>query len=775
MTNKVSFYAQDKASGEVQSVEVDLDSLGTWGEIQGNLSDQTDLTEALNTKLESVSESDVTQHQSALTITESQISDLQNYLTTETDPTVSAAIKAITATQISNWDTGYNRSPTSLSFAANTLTLARQDVVDLTVDLSALSDSAVWGEIGGTLSDQTDLQTALNAKADIADNETITGNWTFATPLTVDGTGNVQLILDRSSNLYSVTHDGTNITYSSASQPHVFEIGASTSGTINSTGFSGDGSQLTGIDTDQVTEGASLYFTDARAVTAIKADPAWNATDWDTAFGWGDHGAVGYLVDLTGQTTSDLAEGTNLYYTTARAQADIDKAHVDSLNVDADTLDGLNSLQFLRSDVDDSYTGTITNNGELHSFASSVGDVTKIRFGRSSAQYCSFFGDAGGNYFTSVSGAGNPKSNVKFGYSIDDGATLDAEWTLNGSSGTIWHSGNDGSGSGLDADTVDNLQASQFLRSDSNNSVVSVSNINFANQEATDLNNDGDLIWDLSDGLYNQRSSNAYRIWDSGNDGSGSGLNADLLDGIHGGGYLRSNADDTASGQLTFTGNIGVGTASPNTSYSIHANGDAYGIWAYGSTMGGRFEDSNSDAQVYCAYDGRDILANGTGRIDATSQMRAPIFYDSNNTSFFFHGDSTGDSIRVAGDVVAFYSDERLKTKTGNIVNALDKINSLEAFTYTQNELADKYGYSDNKPRLGLSAQQVQKIAPEVVGLAPFDTNIDEETGEYSSKSGENYLTVDYARMVPLLVAAIKEQNQTIQNLTDRIEQLEKT
>lgn len=345
-----------------------------------------------------------------------------------------------------------------------------------------------------------------------------------------------------------------------------------------------------------------------------------------------------------------------------------------------------------------SVSGTITNNGELHSFAPSVGDVTKIRFGRSSEQYCSFFGDAGGNYFTSVSGAGNPKSNVKFGYSIDGGATLDAEWTLDGSSGTIWHSGNDGAGSGLDADTVDGLNAGAFLR----------------------------------------------------------------VDGT-----------DSASGQYSFTGNIGVGTASPNTSYSIHANGDAYGIWAYGSTMGGRFEDSNSSAQVYCGYGVYDIYANGTGRIDATSNIRAPIFYDRNNTSFYFHGDSTGDSIRVAGDVVAFYSDERLKTKTGNIVNALDKINSLEAFTYTQNELADKYGYSDDKPRLGLSAQQVQKIAPEVVGLAPFDTEIDEETGEHSSKSGENYLTVDYARLVPLLVAAIKEQNQTIQNQEKRIQRLE--
>ena len=57
-----------------------------------------------------ITETSVTQHQSALSIEESQISDLQSYLTsyTETDPVFSAhASSGITATQILNWDTAY--------------------------------------------------------------------------------------------------------------------------------------------------------------------------------------------------------------------------------------------------------------------------------------------------------------------------------------------------------------------------------------------------------------------------------------------------------------------------------------------------------------------------------------------------------------------------------------------------------------------------------------------------------------------------------------------
>jgi hypothetical protein len=53
------------------------------------------------------------------------------------------------------------------------------------------------------------------------------------------------------------------------------------------------------VDTDEVAEGSSnLYFTVARAVAAIKADSDWNASDWDTAFGWGDHSAEGYLTSV---------------------------------------------------------------------------------------------------------------------------------------------------------------------------------------------------------------------------------------------------------------------------------------------------------------------------------------------------------------------------------------------------------------------------------------------------------------------------------------------
>lgn len=59
---------------------------------------------------------------------------------------------------------------------------------------------------------------------------------------------------------------------------------------------------------------------------------------------------ITFNVDMSAFDTGDLAEGTNLYYTTARANsaidARVDKAFVDALNVDADTLDGQNGSYY---------------------------------------------------------------------------------------------------------------------------------------------------------------------------------------------------------------------------------------------------------------------------------------------------------------------------------------------------------------------------------------------------------------------------------------------
>ena len=124
----------------------------------------------------------------------------------------------------------------------------------------------------------------------------------------------------------------------------------------------------------------------------------------------------------------------------------------------------------MRSDTADSFTGTITNSGAFNASASNITDAKKMKLGRSSTQYVGFYGDASGNVITSISPSDNPKDNLRFQTSINGGSSASKTWTLNGANGTIWHSGNDGSGSGLFADNLDGISSGSFLRSDANDS-----------------------------------------------------------------------------------------------------------------------------------------------------------------------------------------------------------------------------------------------------------------------------------------------------------------
>jgi hypothetical protein len=69
------------------------------------------------------------------------------------------------------------------------------------------------------------------------------------------------------------------------------------------------------------------------------------------------------------------------------------------------------------------------------------------------------------------------------------------------------------------------------------------------------------------------------------------------------------------------------------------------------------------------------------------------------------------------------------------------------------------YNCNITNKEVGVSAQAVKEVLPEVVSLAPFDVDNLDST---KSKSGENYLTIQYEKLVPLLIEGMKEQQCTI-------------
>ena len=102
-----------------------------------------------------------------------------------------------------------------------------------------------------------------------------------------------------------------------------------------------------------------------------------------------------------------------------------------------------------------------------------------------------------------------------------------------------------------------------------------------------------------------------------------------------------------------------------------------------------------------------------------------------------------------------------------NASDALDKVKSLRAVTYYQNEIADEYLGTNLDRQVGVIAQDIIKVLPEAVKKAPFDRGTD-ENGNSISKTGENYLTVQYEKIVPLLVAAINELTDEIAKLKQK-------
>lgn len=102
--------------------------------------------------------------------------------------------------------------------------------------------------------------------------------------------------------------------------------------------------------------------------------------------------------------------------------------------------------------------------------------------------------------------------------------------------------------------------------------------------------------------------------------------------------------------------------------------------------------------------------------------------------------------IAASGDIVAFNtSDERLKNNIQPIQNALDKVNTLGGYTFDWNEELQKARKGHD---IGVIAQEVQSILPEIV--------VQRENG---------YLAVDYEKLVPVLIEAIKELSAKIKEL----------
>ena len=190
---------------------------------------------------------------------------------------------------------------------------------------------------------------------------------------------------------------------------------------------------------------------------------------------------------------------------------------------------------------------------------------------------------------------------------------------------------------------------------------------------------------------------------------------------------------------------------------SNYSSTQAFGSGAY--IMGQQNTTNDNYVRPFTAAQVRTFLGVAAGANNYTlpfsygSANSANYVVQRNSSGGFSMGALTCTSVTSSGDVIAYSSDDRLKDRTGGIQNALDKVSSLQGFYYNWNETAQELGFTD-EDQVGLSAQDVEAIMPEVVKSAPIN-----------EEHGTDYKTIQYEKLVPLLVESIKELKAEIDEL----------
>jgi hypothetical protein len=218
---------------------------------------------------------------------------------------------------------------------------------------------------------------------------------------------------------------------------------------------------------------------------------------------------------------------------------------------------------------------------------------------------------------------------------------------------------------------------------------------------------------------------------------------------------------DSASSYSSGTTRAYIGGYNLGGSVTIAGTGQNWDLYQRISWTYGGFTSVTAELLLYPAGAwSAEEVGSFTEIIDGGIQTgNSPLRYVKMQRTASTNMLQVGGAITATDNITAYYSDGRLKNILGNIDNPLEKINKLNGVYYEENELAKSFGYNNPKKQIGVIAQEVNEVLPEVIKLAPFDDN------DGVSISGENYMTVQYDKIVPLLIECIKELQKEIEEL----------
>ena len=571
----------------------------------------------------------------------------------------------------------------------------------------ASDGSKLDGIESGATADQTasDIKTLLNSSglvnAQIASNAAIAGSKinpsfgnqavTSTNSITLDGSVGDTIIKASGAEIEFTRDASNNITCSGSSGSLNINTAGSTRMTIASNGqvdFEGNVDCNNGLDvTGAITSTGNITITNTAPIISLVDTNANDdfeikvnagnfaindATNSANRFLIDSSGTVdisgnldvGAGVDVTGNITvsgtvdgRDVAsDGTKLDGIESGATADQSASEILTLiktvdgsgsGLDADTLDGISSGSFVRSDADDTLNGQYTISDSADE---------KLKLSGSSSPYIRFQEGTTNKAYIQWNSSGYlffVNSETGESLRIQSGSN-GLKYGIDGTFYNVWHQANDGSGSGLDADTVDGIQASSFLRSDASDTMTGSLTIGDGSAQTELLikkadNNVSDHLqfyngttrmgeigvedttWlrinqETNKNIYTPRyirADNGFFVdgTSKGINGSGNFIGGTIAGASDYSTLLRSDTADTASGDITFSGGAGAATIAANSDIRL-----VDGNWT-GNTTSPKIQAHGNYLYIAGGSNGIIFRENGTDRcrVDADGHFRPHV------------------------------------------------------------------------------------------------------------------------------------------------------
>ena len=445
---------------------------------------------------------------------------------------------------------------------------------------------------------------------------------------------------------------------------------------------------------------------------------------------------------------------------------------------DSELLDGINSLQFLRSDVDDTFNGTLnitgklavgssTSNNQLHVFSGgNYGSDGETNSGITieSFQPALKLLDRSTGAGSALIGINQNSLNIFVDADVADGTIgqastatdahiFNATEVVSNFLNELQNNGNrvltvadEGGGNGLDADTLDGVQGANYMRLDQDNNF---SDSDFRIQADTVDGSDTSILR-LSGGGASTSANRGARIQLSGNEHTNTG-SVQIVSGNVVGGHITIttagaqdiifSTDNTERARIDNAGRILIGTT--DTSLNISTTNGGFAVVNSGST----------GKQLTVASDnhGANVSTIVSNKVSYVSGTTTHISIRENGTirgSITSNGSSTSFNTS---------SDYRLKENVADLTGAADRLAQIPV---------RRFNFITNPDRTvdGFLAHEVQAVVPEAV-IGEKDA-VDED-------GNPEYQAIDQSKLVPLLTAALQEALTEINDLKTRVTALE--